>query len=63
MAQGAVKRERGCTMPKLLAVDGNSLMHRAFHALPLLTDEQGRYTNAVFGFMGMLIRLLKEKFR
>lgn len=48
-------------MPKLLAVDGNSLMHRAFHALPLLTDEQGRYTNAVFGFMGMLIRLLKEE--
>ena len=48
-------------MSKILVVDGNSLMHRAFHALPLLTDEKGRYTNAVFGFLGMLLRLLKEE--
>ncbi len=47
-------------MPTLLAIDGNSLMHRAFHAIPLLTDEDGRYTNAVYGFMNMLLRLLKD---
>lgn len=39
----------------LLAVDGNSLMHRAFYALPLLTNKDGEYTNAVYGFFSMLI--------
>ena len=39
----------------LMAVDGNSLMHRAFYALPLLSKLDGEYTNAVFGFFSMLI--------
>ena len=39
----------------LIAVDGNSLMHRAFYALPLLTKSDGEYTNAVYGFFSMLI--------
>ena len=43
----------------LLAVDGNSLMHRAFHALPLL-DSGGIYTNAVFGFLSMLLKAVQE---
>ena len=30
-------------------IDGNSLMHRAFHALPPLQNEDGVFTNAVFG--------------
>ena len=48
-------------MPTLLAIDGNSLMHRAFHAIPLLTAADGSYTNAVYGFLNMLFRLLKEE--
>ena len=43
----------------LLAVDGNSLMHRAFHALPLL-DTGGVYTNAAFGFLSMLFKAVQE---
>ena len=43
----------------LLAVDGNSLMHRAFHALPLM-DVQGVYTNAVHGFLSMLLKAIQE---
>lgn len=39
----------------LMAVDGNSLMHRAFYALPLLSKADGEYTNAVYGFFAMLI--------
>ncbi len=39
----------------LMAVDGNSLMHRAFYALPLLTKSDGEYTNAIYGFFSMLI--------
>ena len=38
----------------LMAVDGNSLLHRAFYALPLLTNKDGEYTNAVYGFFSML---------
>lgn len=44
----------------LMAVDGNSLMHRAFHALPILTNKDGEYTNAVYGFFSMLIGALSS---
>ena len=43
-----------------LLVDGNSLMHRAFHALPLM-DADGIYTNAVYGFLNMLMKVIKEE--
>ena len=39
----------------LMVVDGNSLMYRAFYALPPLTNNAGEYTHAVFGFFSMLI--------
>ena len=42
-------------------VDGNSLMHRAFHALPPLTNEDGIYTNAVFGFLSMLLKVVVDE--
>ena len=43
-----------------LIVDGNSLMHRAFHALPLM-DYNGMYTNALHGFLNMLLRCMRER--
>ena len=43
-----------------LIVDGNSLMYRAFHALPIM-DNQGVYTNAIFGFLNMLLKVIKEE--
>ena len=43
-----------------LLVDGNSLMHRAFHALPLM-DADGIYTNAVYGFLSMLLKVIREE--
>ncbi|MBQ3485074.1 MAG: DNA polymerase I [Clostridia bacterium] len=43
-----------------LIVDGNSLMHRAFHALPLM-DADGVYTNAIYGFLNMLLKVIKEE--
>ena len=42
-----------------LIVDGNSLVHRAFHAIPLM-DADGVYTNAIFGFLNMLLKALQE---
>ena len=38
------------TKEKLLLLDGNSLAYRAFFALPLLTNDQGIHTNAIYGF-------------
>ena len=43
-----------------LIVDGNSLMHRAYHALPLM-DADGVYTNAVYGFLSMLLKVIREE--
>lgn len=49
-------------MSKLLLIDGNAIFHRAFHALPLMNDSQGNYTNAIYGFTKMLFEILiKEK--
>lgn len=45
---------------KFLIVDGSSLLHRAFFALPILTNAQGEYTNAVYGFATMFNRILAE---
>lgn len=47
-------------MPKKIAViDGNSLMHRAFHAVPqTMNAPDGRPTNAVFGFLAMLLKFI-----
>ncbi len=46
---------------KVLLVDGHSLFHRAFHALPPLTTTDGQPTNAVYGFLQMLMALLEEE--
>ena len=46
---------------KFILIDGNSLASRAFYALPLLTTSRGQYTNAVYGFVTMLLRLLEEE--
>ena len=45
---------------KLLLIDGNSLFHRAYHALPPLSDKTGVNANAVFGFSNMLLKAIGE---
>ncbi|HEY8449120.1 MAG TPA: DNA polymerase I, partial [Bacillota bacterium] len=47
--------------PTLLLVDGYSLIHRAFFALPPLHNAEGQPTNAVYGFLNMLLKLLDEE--
>ena len=44
----------------LLAIDGNSLMHRAFYALPAMNAPDGRPVNAVYGFVNMLLKVVAE---
>lgn len=41
-------------------IDGSSLTHRAFYALPLLSTASGQYTNAVYGFATMLVKLVQD---
>ena len=45
---------------KLMIIDGSSLLHRAFYALPLLSTKDGIYTNGVYGFLTMLYRIRDE---
>ena len=48
-------------MPKLVLIDGNALVHRAFHALPpTLNSPQGVPTNAIYGFVSVLIKMIKD---
>ncbi len=44
----------------LLLIDGNNLFHRAYHALPVLTDKNGQNTNAVYGFSNMILKATGE---
>ena len=48
-------------MEKLVLIDGNSLINRAFYAMPVLSTKDGTYTNAVYGFMNMFIKMLLEE--
>lgn len=48
-------------MSKLVLVDGNAIIHRAYHAMPTtLTDKEGNPTNAVYGFTSMLLRIIED---
>ncbi len=48
-------------MTKLLLIDGNAILHRAYHALPTsLTSKNGEPINAVYGFVSMLIRIIED---
>lgn len=48
-------------MEKLVLIDGNSLINRAFYAMPLLTTKEGVFTNAVYGFMNMFFKMVAEE--
>lgn len=45
----------------LIIIDGNSLVHRAFHAIPPLSTSQGLVTNAVYGFTNMLMKIIADE--
>lgn len=48
-------------MKKLVVIDANGLVHRAYHALPPLNTSSGEQTNATLGFASMLIKVLSEE--
>ena len=46
---------------KILALDGNSIINRAFYGIRLLTTKDGVFTNAVYGFINILNRILADE--
>lgn len=46
---------------KLMVIDGNSLINRAFYGIRMLTTKDGQPTNAVYGFVNILLKLLDEE--
>ena len=45
---------------KLLAIDGNSILNRAFYGIKLLSNKKGQFTNAIFGFMNIYMRNVSD---
>ncbi len=48
-------------MEKLVLIDGNSLLNRAFYATPLFTTKNGLPTNGVFGFVKLMLKIISDK--
>ena len=48
-------------MKKLLLIDGLSIANRAFYGIPLLTNQEGLYTNAIYGFLNIILSLMEKE--
>ena len=46
---------------KIMLIDGNSIVNRAFYGVPLLTNAEGLHTNGIYGFLNILFKLLDEE--
>ena len=46
---------------KIVLIDGHSILNRAFYGVPDLTNSQGMHTNAVYGFLNILLKILEEE--
>lgn len=46
---------------KIVLIDGHSILNRAFYGLPVLTNSEGLHTNAVYGFLNILFKVLEEE--
>jgi len=47
-------------MQRLILIDGHAILHRAYHAIPPLTNSEGKLVNAVFGFTSMLLKVIND---
>ena len=48
-------------MKKILVIDGNSILNRAFYGIRLLTNKEGLYTNAIYGMITMVSRHMEAE--
>ena len=47
-------------MDKLVLIDGNSLLNRAFYATPVFSTSSGQPTNAIFGFVKLVLKIISD---
>lgn len=48
-------------MGKIVLIDGHSILNRAFYGVPELTNSEGLHTNAIYGFLNIMFRILEEE--
>lgn len=48
-------------MKKIVLIDGHSILNRAFYGVPMLTNTEGQHTNAVYGFLNIMFRIIEEE--
>lgn len=53
--------KRGRVLDKLVLIDGNSIVNRAFYGVPELTNKEGLHTNAIFGFLNIMLKVIEEE--
>ncbi len=46
---------------KIVLIDGNSIINRAYYGIPLLSNKNGQYTNGVYGFLNILFKIIDEE--
>ncbi len=55
-----MKGNESAMSEKLMLIDGNSIVNRAFYGVPDLTNRDGQHTNAIYGFLNIMFRLLDD---
>ena len=53
--------QKGEMMSKVVLIDGHSILNRAFYGIPLLSNAEGLHTNAVYGFLNIMFKILDEE--
>ena len=48
-------------MSKFVLIDGHSILNRAFYGVPIFTNSEGLHTNAVFGFLNIMFKIIDSK--
>ena len=53
--------ETEVVLMRILAIDGNSILNRAYYGVPPLTNADGLHTNAVYGFLNIMFKILEDE--
>lgn len=56
----SVRNPQKTSVKKLILIDGYAILHRAYHALPPLTNRRGQLVNAIYGFVSILLKLIVD---
>ena len=63
MTRKSEETAAGNMSEKIVLIDGHSILNRAFYGIPDLTNGEGLHTNAVYGFLNIMFKILDEEDR